>query len=113
MQEILYFGHNDEKKIPWSDGFEMQADGSIDFSISGINKFDIEDGKDIRWIDIFKSQINNLATPDEILDTEESDPGYPFELDDPFIVYEKYQNRLWNKLEKYCGSDSELDFFKP
>lgn len=106
MQKILYFGSNDEKKTPWSEGFEMQADGSINFIISALNKFEIEDGKNIDWGYLFNSQIDNLATPDEIFNAQESEPGYG-----QFAVYDKYQFRLWNKLEKYCGSESERDFF--
>jgi len=106
MQQILLFGKAD-KSVPWCDGFEIKGNGSIDFSLSGVNKLQIQEGKDINWMNLIDSQLHNLASQKEIIDLESISGGYPF------AFYDKYISNLWKKLENYCNqkSTAERDFF--
>ncbi|MEG3901236.1 hypothetical protein QUB19_13650 [Microcoleus sp. B4-C5] len=107
MQQILLFG-KDHKFFPWCDGFEIKGNGSIDFSVSGVNKLQIQEGKDINWMNLIDSQLHNLASQEEIIDL-----GYRHSGGDEFAFYDKYISRLWKKLETYCNQEStaERDFF--
>lgn len=106
MQQILLFG-NADKSVPWSDGFEIQANGTIDFSVSGVNKLQIQEGKDINWINLLDSELHNFASPRKIFELECCSGGYPF------AIYDNYISSLWNRLENYCNPKSiaERHFF--
>lgn len=106
MQQILLFGHAD-KIVPWCDGFEIKGNGSIDFSLSGVNKLQIQEGKDINWMNLIDSELHNFASQEEIIDLQYCGGGYPF------AFYDKYISSLWKKLENYCNqkSTAERDFF--
>lgn len=107
MQQILLFGKAD-KFVPWCDGFEIKGNGSIDFSVSGVNKLQIQEGKDINWMNLIDSQLPNLASQEEIIDL-----GYRHSMGDEFAFYNNYISSLWKKLETYCNQEStaERDFF--
>ena len=106
MQQILLFG-NADKSVPWCDGFEIKGNGSIDFSVSGVNKLQIQEGKDINWMNFLDSQLHNLASQEEIIDLGYRSGG------DEFAFYNNYISTLWKKLETYCNqkSTAERDFF--
>ncbi|MBE9096894.1 hypothetical protein [Tychonema sp. LEGE 07203] len=102
MQQILLFGKAD-KIFPLCDGFEIKGNGSIDFSLSGVNKLQIQEGKDINWMNLIDSQLHNLADQEEIIDLESCSGGYPF------AFYDKYISSLWKKLETYCNPKSTAE----
>lgn len=63
------------------------------------------DDEEIRWIDLFDSQLNNLLNSQEILEASLLTDS------NPFATYDKYTSRLWNRVHKYCNSEVEKDFF--
>lgn len=107
MQKMLLFGKVD-KLVPWLDGCEAQADGSLNFTISGVNKLQIQEDQDITWNHLLYSELHNFVTS----------PYEEYKLEalrhkNPFAIYNKYIGLLWDKLEQYCNlmSTAERDFF--
>ena len=107
MQKTLYFGRND-KNIPWYKGLKLHPDGSTDFSITGVYKIEIEDGKDINWGDLFDSQLdilNSFSTP-----AERRKVGISDSFGSPRLqIYETYIVRFWTKLEQNCHEKSKAE----
>ncbi len=103
MKKTLLYGKA-EREYPWSDGFSVKSDGTIDFKISGINQLSFEDNKDITWSSLLASELIILATSEEILRTKSDS----FDRDTPF-GYDAYISRLWNKLESYCNDKSPIE----
>jgi hypothetical protein len=106
MKRVLYYGRA-EKNIPWYDGFNISADGSIDFRLSGVETFEFNADQEILWVDIFKSKLDKLVSYQEKVEIDCSNEGHPF------AVYGKYIERLFDMLKPYCNSESqaEKDFF--
>lgn len=103
MKKTLLYGKA-ERAYPWSDGFSVKSDGTIDFKISGTNQLSFEDNEDITWNRLLYSELSSLATSEEILQTESDN----FDRD-PCFVYDAYISRLWNKLESYCNDKSPVE----
>jgi very-short-patch-repair endonuclease len=105
MKRALLYGKAD-KSSPWYEGFQIDVDGSIELRISGVNTFELErDDEEIRWIDLFDLQLNNLLNSQEILEASLLTDS------NPFATYDKYTSRFWNRLRQYCNSEVEKDFF--
>lgn len=106
MEKIILYGTSD-KRSPWFDGFEIQSDGSINSTFSGIKKLQIKQGQDVNWFDLLRSELPNLASPEEIFEMESA--GSRDSLD----IYCRYIPELWERLEHECNSESlvEKDFF--
>jgi very-short-patch-repair endonuclease len=107
MQKMLLFGKAD-KLVPWLDGCESQSDGSLSFTMSGVNKLQIKEDQDITWNNLLYSELHNFVTrPDEEYELNALRDKHPL------AIYNKYIESLWDKLEQYCNSTStaERDFF--
>ena len=106
MKRALLYGKAD-KLIPWYDGFQMCADGSINFHLCGVDTFEIEENQEIRWLDLFNAKLNKLVTDQEISEAVCNAEGQPL------AIYERYVERLWDNLKLYCNleSQAEKDFF--
>ena len=107
MKRALLYGKVD-KLFPLYEGFQIDVDGSIELRLTGVNTFELErDDEEIRWLDLFDSQLNNLLNSQEILEASLLTDSYPF------ATYDKYTSRFWNRVSQYCNSKSEVekDFF--
>jgi hypothetical protein len=105
MKRALLYGKVD-KLSPWYEGFQIDVDGSIELRITGVNTFELErDDEEIRWLDLFDSQLNNLLNSQKILEANLITDSYHF------TTYDKYTSRFWNRVSQYCNSEVEKDFF--
>lgn len=88
---------------------QIQADGSIDISLSGVKILEIkEETQSITWGDLFHSRLHEFCNEEEIY--QETLQDFPFDL----AIVNSYIGRLWDDLKKYCHkkSSTEKDFFE-
>jgi|GEM_PF-2101242 len=104
MKKALIYG-KPENFVPWYEGFCIDAEGNIDLQLKGVDFIEVEDKKEIRWIDLYTKDSDKLLTEDDYYHIMSESRG------DVLAPYYHCIERIFDRLRLYCNAQVEKSFF--